>query len=108
MNYAKFAIPLIARNEELSMRKSLVTAAFAALVAAGCCTVANAMPASPVISVKATETSVMQVRWRHRHVRGWYRPRVYGYRYARYYRPRVYGYYAPRVYRWRGYRGCGW
>jgi hypothetical protein len=89
------------------MRKSLVTAAFAALVAAGCCTMANAMPASPGLLVKASETSVTQVRWRHRHVRGWYRPRVYGFRYARYYRPRVYGYYAPRVYGWRGYRGRG-
>jgi hypothetical protein len=108
MNHAKFAIPLVARNGELSMRKTLVTAAFAALVTAGCFTVANATTASPGLLVKANETSVTQVRWRHRHVRVGYRPRVYGYRYARYYRPRVYGFYAPRVYGWRGYRGCRW
>ena len=44
-------------------------------------------------------------RWR----RGWYGPRVYGYRYRRrrggrrYYRPRVYGYYY-RPYRYRRWR----
>lgn len=77
------------------MRRSLVTAALAVLATAGLCTEPNAMPASPVLLAKATEASVTPVHWRHRHWRGWYRPRVYGY-------------YAPRVYRWRGHRGCGW
>jgi len=77
------------------MRRSIVTATSAAVVAAGLCTVANAMAVSPGRLVKSTETSVTQVHWRHRHWRGWHRPRVYGY-------------YAPRVYARRGYRGCGW
>ena len=91
------------------MRRSLIAAAFAALATAGLCTGANAVPAGPSLLVaKATETNVTQVYWRHRHWRGSYRPRVYGYRAASYYRPRVYGYSSPRVYGYRGNRGCGW
>ena len=86
------------------MRRSMIAAVFAALAIAGLCTGANAVPAGPgLLMAKATETSVTQVSWR-----GWYRPRVYGYRYAGVYRPRVYGYYSPRVYGYRGYRGCWW
>ena len=86
------------------MRRSMIAAVFAALATAGLCTEANAVPAGPgLLMTKATETSVTQVLWR-----GWYRPRVYGYRYSGIYRPRVYGYYSPRVYGYRGYRGCWW
>jgi hypothetical protein len=90
------------------MRRSMIATVFAALAITGLCTGANAGPAGPSLLIaKATETSVTQVYWRHRHWRSSYRPSVYGYRYAGYYRPRVYGY-SPRVYGYRGYRGCGW
>jgi hypothetical protein len=90
------------------MPRSMIAAVFAAVVTAGLCSGANAVPAGPsLLLAKATETGVTQVYWRHRYWRGSYRPRVYGYRYAGYYRPRVYGY-SPRVYGYRGYRGCGW
>ena len=97
------------------MRRSMIAAVFAALATAGLCTEANAVPAGPgLLMAKATETSVTQVHWR-----GWYWPRVYGYRVYRprvygyrVYRPRVYGYYSgyysPRVYGYRGYRGRWW
>jgi hypothetical protein len=93
------------------MRRSIITVDFAALVAAGIGTAANAVPAGPaLITAKATETSVTRVYWQYSHCRRGYRPRVYGYysrpyRYS--YRPKVYGYYGPRAYG-RGYRGCWW
>jgi hypothetical protein len=90
------------------MRRLMIAAVFAAVATAGLCTGANAVPAGLSLPMaKATETGVTQVYWGHRHWRGWYRPSVYGYRYAGYYRPRVYGY-SPRVYGYQGYRGCGW
>jgi hypothetical protein len=127
----KLSNPLLARchrimqretssAEELNMRRSMIAAVFAALATAALCTGANAAPAGPSLLVaKASETSVTQVYLRHRHWRGSYRsrvygyrhayrPRVYGYRHAGYYRPRVYGYYSSGVYGYRGYRGCGW
>jgi hypothetical protein len=108
------------------MRKSLIAALFAASIAAGTCTAANAAPAgASLITAKVTETNVTQVFWRGRsrafgyrrvYWRGWHRPRVYGFyrrrvlgfRTFRYgYRPRFYAYsYAPRSYGWSGYRRC--
>ena len=108
------------------MRRSIVTAAFVALVATGLCTTANAVPASPgLLAAKANETNVTQVFWGYRRWGGWRRPRVYGfYGWRRWHRPRVYGFYGwrrwhrpaygyygwrrPRVYGWSGYRGCWW
>jgi hypothetical protein len=98
------------------MRRSMIAAAFAALVTVGFGGAAISLPASPgLLAVKAGETTATPVVWRTRHWRGWRRPGVYGYRrwrrpvvYGYAYRPRVYGFYGPRVYGWRGYRGCGW
>jgi hypothetical protein len=86
------------------MRRSIIAALFAASIAAGAGTAANAVPAgASLIAAKVAETNVTQVYWR-----GWRRPRAFGY-YRRplwrgWHRPRVYGYYGRRVYGYRPYR----
>jgi hypothetical protein len=94
------------------MRRSIVSAAFAAVVTAGLCTTANALPAGPgVLAAKTNEANVTQVYWGYRRWGGWHRPRVYGYYgWRRWHRPRVYGFYGwrrwhrPRVYGFYGWR----
>ena len=94
------------------MRRSIVSAAFVAVITAGLCTTANALPAGPgVLAAKTNEANATQVYWGYRRWGGWHRPRVYGYYgWRRWHRP-AYGYYGwsrPRVYGWMGYRGCWW
>ena len=75
------------------MRRSIIAALFAASIAAGTCTAANAAPAgSSLIAAKVAETNVTQVHWR-----GWRRPRAFGFSHRAYWR----GWYRP----WRKYAG---
>jgi hypothetical protein len=90
------------------MHRLIRSAAFAASILAGLCTAAKAAPAGlDLVAAKTIERSATRVNWRYHHVRGGYRPRVYGY-YIDYYRPLVRQYYSysPRIYGWKRCWGC--
>jgi hypothetical protein len=95
-------------TEELVMHRLICSVAFAASIIAGLCTAAKAAPAGlDLVAAKTIERSAARVNWRYHHVRGRYRPRVYGY-YIDYYRPLVRQYYSysTRIYGWKSCWGC--